>query len=45
MLMVDPPVRATAGTPLSEENAKLATTNPITRCMITPFIVPAFVAG
>jgi hypothetical protein len=44
MLMVDPAVCATAGTPLSEENAKLATTNPITRCMITPFIVPALVA-
>ena len=44
-VMLDPAVCAIAGTPLSEENAKVATTNPITRCMITPFIVPAFVAG
>ena len=40
-----PPTDATTGPPLREENAKVAMANPSARCMITPFIVPAFVAG
>jgi hypothetical protein len=35
----------TDGVPLSEENAIVATAYPMTRCMITPFIVPAWLRG
>jgi hypothetical protein len=36
---------AIAGDPLSDESAKVAITNPITRCIITPFMLPAGLRG
>jgi hypothetical protein len=37
----DPPAVAAAGTPLREENAKVAIVIPISRCIVAPFMVPA----
>jgi hypothetical protein len=36
---------AIAGTPFKVEKANVATANPIIRCMIAPFMVPAYRAG
>jgi hypothetical protein len=38
-------VCATAGVPLIAENAKVAIANPRTRCMMTPFMLPALLRG
>jgi hypothetical protein len=42
---IDWRTRVTSGAPLNDEKANVAIANPRTRCIITPFIVPASLRG